>query len=422
MLAEGRRVIANIERVARLFVTKTVYAAVLAVLIGDRRRSVPVLPPPPDHRQHADDRDTGVLPRAGGRHARAPGRLHPPGARPSPSPPGIAAAAATLASYALARVADATIVEGARTAAMLALLAVGLWVLVIVADRTAWRIALVAAMAACVVPLLAIPLARRVFAGVAPARRRCSRWQPWCWSPSRDSPCGAASARPPDARVRSGGTNPPFGMTRELLPELHLTLDDWGIPGNPRRRAALRISAAATIDRATAVQISHCGTSSLVVFITVWNMPRTVDRSSRRKDAPVVMANVLSEKEQAEQRERDHAHGPGDGEPVSVVRPADHAERADRRQQAGEGEPGDQPRGSGPAGLWAAGAVHHPGGGPAVPEPDGLDGQGGEAHPQRLQGKQRFAACDVEDAGGQERDDVAGQTADLASRQQVRRA
>jgi hypothetical protein len=36
-----------------------------------------------------------------------------------------------------------------------------------------------------------------------------------------------------------------------------------------RRRTALRIPAAATIDRATAVQISHCRTSSLVVVITV---------------------------------------------------------------------------------------------------------------------------------------------------------
>lgn len=49
-------------------------------------------------------------------------------------------------------------------AAMLALLATGLWVLGIVAGRAAWRIGLVAAMASCVVPLLAVPLARRVFA------------------------------------------------------------------------------------------------------------------------------------------------------------------------------------------------------------------------------------------------------------------
>src|ERR1017187_1921853 len=34
ILEEGRRVIANIERVANLFVTKTVYAAVLAVAVA----------------------------------------------------------------------------------------------------------------------------------------------------------------------------------------------------------------------------------------------------------------------------------------------------------------------------------------------------------------------------------------------------
>jgi hypothetical protein len=47
---------------------------------------------------------------------------------------------------------------------MLALLAVGLWVLGILAGRAAWRITLVAAMAACLVPLFAIPLARATFA------------------------------------------------------------------------------------------------------------------------------------------------------------------------------------------------------------------------------------------------------------------
>ena len=47
------------------------------------------------------------------------------------------------------------------------------------------------------------------------------------------------------------------------------------------RSISLRISAATTIDKATAVQISHCRTSSLTVFITVWKMPRTVDRISR---------------------------------------------------------------------------------------------------------------------------------------------
>ena len=70
-----------------------------------------------------------------------------------------------------------------------------------------------------------------------------------------------------------------------------------------RRSAALRISAATTIDRATAAQIIHCRTSSRTVFITVWKMPRTVDRTSRTKDPLVVMRNVLSEKVSRENAE-----------------------------------------------------------------------------------------------------------------------
>ena len=44
VVAEGRRVIANIERVARLFVTKNFWAAVLAVLTGVLTMSYPILP------------------------------------------------------------------------------------------------------------------------------------------------------------------------------------------------------------------------------------------------------------------------------------------------------------------------------------------------------------------------------------------
>jgi cation-transporting P-type ATPase E len=44
VVAEGRRVIANIERVARLFVTKTVWAATLAVIIGVFTMSYPLIP------------------------------------------------------------------------------------------------------------------------------------------------------------------------------------------------------------------------------------------------------------------------------------------------------------------------------------------------------------------------------------------
>lgn len=73
-------------------------------------------------------------------------------------------AAATLGSYALARALDGVSPEAARTAAMLALLAVSLWVLGIAAGRATWRLALVPAMAAFLVPLLAIPQARATFA------------------------------------------------------------------------------------------------------------------------------------------------------------------------------------------------------------------------------------------------------------------
>jgi cation-transporting P-type ATPase E len=44
VVAEGRRVIANIERVARLFVTKTIWAATFAVIIGLWRTSYPLIP------------------------------------------------------------------------------------------------------------------------------------------------------------------------------------------------------------------------------------------------------------------------------------------------------------------------------------------------------------------------------------------
>ena len=44
VVAEGRRVIANVERVANLFVTKTVYATVLALTVGVARLPFPFLP------------------------------------------------------------------------------------------------------------------------------------------------------------------------------------------------------------------------------------------------------------------------------------------------------------------------------------------------------------------------------------------
>ncbi|HEX6519438.1 MAG TPA: HAD-IC family P-type ATPase [Streptosporangiaceae bacterium] len=163
LLDEARRVIANIERVAGLFVTKTVYAAIIAVSVGIAGIAYPFFP---RHLTIVAALTIGV---PGFFLALAPGA---PRARPGFTrrvlaftlPAGIAAAAAALGAYALARAADGVSAQAASSASMLALLAVGLWVLGIVAGRAAWRITLVAAMAACLVPLFAIPLARSIFA------------------------------------------------------------------------------------------------------------------------------------------------------------------------------------------------------------------------------------------------------------------
>jgi cation-transporting ATPase E len=163
LLGEARRVIANIERVAGLFVTKTVYAAIIAVIIGAAAVPFPFYP------RHLTIVSTLAIGVPGFFLALASGA---PRARPGFTrrvlaftlPAGTAAAAATLGSYALARGADGTSTQAARTAAMLALFAVSLWVLGIVARRTAWRFILVPAMAACLVPIFAVPLARTTFA------------------------------------------------------------------------------------------------------------------------------------------------------------------------------------------------------------------------------------------------------------------
>jgi cation-transporting ATPase E len=163
LLGEARRVIANIERVAGLFVTKTVYAAIIAVIVGATAIPFPFYP------RHLTIISTLAIGVPGFFLALAAGA---PRARPGFTrrvltftiPAGIAAAAATLGSYALARDTDGITAQAARTAAMLALFAVSLWVLGIIAGCALWRIALVLAMAAFLAPLLAVPLARTTFA------------------------------------------------------------------------------------------------------------------------------------------------------------------------------------------------------------------------------------------------------------------
>ena len=135
ILAEGRRVIANIDRVARLFVTKTGYAAVIAVVIGIAGAGYPFFP------RHLTLISTFTIGVPGFFLALAPGA---PRARPGfvrrvlsfAIPAGIAVGAAVLATDAIAYAMPGVSQEQARTACLIAASAMGLWVLAIVALPT----------------------------------------------------------------------------------------------------------------------------------------------------------------------------------------------------------------------------------------------------------------------------------------------
>ena len=139
VVAEGRRVIANIERSANLFVTKTVYAMLLAIAVVHHRLAVPVPAPAPHDRQHVHDRHPRLLPRARAQLAAVHPRASSCGCCGSRSRPGIVAGAAALVAL-RHRAATATIspLREARTTATLVLIAVGLWVLVIQARPFNW--------------------------------------------------------------------------------------------------------------------------------------------------------------------------------------------------------------------------------------------------------------------------------------------
>ncbi len=64
MVDEGRKLLRNLARVAKLFVTKSAFAAFLILSIGLTRHRVPAAAAAPHARGGGDDRDPGLLPRA----------------------------------------------------------------------------------------------------------------------------------------------------------------------------------------------------------------------------------------------------------------------------------------------------------------------------------------------------------------------
>ncbi|MGH9277095.1 MAG: HAD-IC family P-type ATPase [Acidimicrobiales bacterium] len=162
VVGEGRRVIANVERVANLFLTKTVYATLLALAVGVARLPFPFLP------RHL----TVVTALTIGTPAFILA-LAPNAARAQPhfvrrvlsfaNPGGTVAAAATFLVYALAREEGTPLAES-RTAATIVLFAVGFWVLTAVArPLTTARRWLLAGLACSFVCVLAVPGLRDFF-------------------------------------------------------------------------------------------------------------------------------------------------------------------------------------------------------------------------------------------------------------------
>ncbi len=145
VVAEGRRVTANIERVANLFVTKTVWATLLAVVVGIALWPYPFLP------RHLTIIDTLTIGIPSFFLALAPNlRRYVPGfvdrVLRFTIPAGSVAAIAALAAFALARFDDLPLVEQ-RTAATLVMLMMSLTVLVILAQPLTWpRVVLVGLM------------------------------------------------------------------------------------------------------------------------------------------------------------------------------------------------------------------------------------------------------------------------------------
>ncbi|MEU8824252.1 cation-translocating P-type ATPase [Streptomyces sp. NPDC048636] len=166
VVAEGRRVIGNIERVARLFLVKTVYSVLLAVLVVCVRVEYPFLP------RHLTLLSTLTIGIPAFFLALAPNKER---ARPRfvrrvmryAIPAGVIAGAATFTAYLLARhhYTGRGALQAETSAATLTLFLIALWVLAIVArPYTWWRIGLVLAMALGFLIVLATPWLQHFFA------------------------------------------------------------------------------------------------------------------------------------------------------------------------------------------------------------------------------------------------------------------
>ena len=167
---EGRRVIANVERVANHFLTKTFYAVVLALAVGIGRIPFPFLP---RHFTLISSLTIGIpgffLALSQNNRRAMTGFLRR--VLKFAIPAGVIAAVATLIAYILERRSDVPL-EQARTIAVITLVTVALWVLAILCRPMLWwKYVLVGGMAVAFAGALVIPSFRDYFALPLPDAR-----------------------------------------------------------------------------------------------------------------------------------------------------------------------------------------------------------------------------------------------------------
>ncbi|MEV5487737.1 HAD-IC family P-type ATPase [Streptomyces bobili] len=166
VVAEGRRVIGNITRVATLFLVKTVYSVLLALLVVCWQVEYPFLP------RHLTLLSTLTIGVPAFFLALAPNKER---ARPHfvrrvmrySIPGGVLAAVATFTTYLIARhhYAGEGALEAETSAATLTLFLISMWVLAIIArPYTWWRVLLVVSMGSAFVVVLVVPWLQDFFA------------------------------------------------------------------------------------------------------------------------------------------------------------------------------------------------------------------------------------------------------------------
>ena len=163
VVAEGRRVIGNIERVANLFLTKTVYSVLLAIIVVVSQVPYPFLP---RHLTLISSLTIGIpafflalAPNTERARSGFVGRV-----LWFAVPAGVVAAVATISSYLVARGVYVDDLAAETSVATLTLFLVGLWAVAIIArPYTWWRILLVASMGLAFATVLTVPFLQDFF-------------------------------------------------------------------------------------------------------------------------------------------------------------------------------------------------------------------------------------------------------------------